>query len=142
MLCLLPAKALPEVPLWDKLEHFLAYALLAAAGGLAYPNRHTRLWIVLFLLVLGVGIEFSQGFVPRRDSSALDMLANAIGVLIGIFVTAPFSVIMRRARTASRIHGYASGPLLRRSAEHGPGFGIRLGISGKVSSTSSVGSCV
>lgn len=101
ILCLLPAEDLPAVPLWDKLEHLLAYALLAASGCIAYPRRRARLWIALFLLMLGAVIEFTQGFVPGRDASAPDMLANAVGVLIGIAVAAPFSALMRRGPTAT-----------------------------------------
>lgn len=101
ILCLLPSEDLPAVPLWDKLEHLLAYALLAASGGIAYPRRRARLWIALFLLMLGAVIEYTQGFVPGRDASAADMFANAIGILIGIAAAAPLSALLRRAPTAT-----------------------------------------
>lgn len=100
VLCLLPASTLPPVQLWDKLEHFIAYGLLAAAGGIGYPEWRSRTRIVLFLLALGVAIEFAQGSVPGRESNALDMLANTFGVVIGIATAALFSRVMGRQQPA------------------------------------------
>jgi VanZ family protein len=33
---------------------------------------------------LWLGLEFAQGFVPNRQADGLDMVANLIGVIIGI----------------------------------------------------------
>lgn len=96
VLCLLPAEALPPVPLWDKFEHFAAYGMLAAAGGVGYPTRGARAKVVLCLLALGVGIEVAQGFVPGREASAMDMLANAIGAVTGVLTATGFCAVMLR----------------------------------------------
>ena len=40
-LSLAPHDAIPEVDIWDKLGHFLAYAALAVFGGLAFSAGRT-----------------------------------------------------------------------------------------------------
>ena len=42
-LSLAPQDAVPAVDLWDKLGHFLAYAVLAVCGGMAFSNRRTEI---------------------------------------------------------------------------------------------------
>ncbi len=100
VLCLMPADTLPPVPIWDKLAHFVAYGMLATAGGIGYPERRARFAIVLFLLALGIGIEFAQSLVPGRDGSPMDVVANSTGVLIGISAATLLSAVLRRARIA------------------------------------------
>ena len=65
----------------DKLQHFGAYALLAA---LAFLGCRTRSWRVALALVgLGVALEFAQGALDQgRDASLLDALANTAGVVL------------------------------------------------------------
>lgn len=68
----------------DKTVHFTGYFLLATwFGGVA---RRTRYWAVgLGLVALGGGIEIAQGLMHNgRDSEWLDMLANTLGVSIGL----------------------------------------------------------
>lgn len=70
-------------------------AIFVPAGffGLATLRRQGQgwgvsLWSILLTLVgcilLSLGIEFTQIFFPPRDSSALDVMANAIGAALGI----------------------------------------------------------
>jgi len=37
----------------------------------------------LLLALLGIGIEFAQGFVPLRAPSFADVVADTLGVLLG-----------------------------------------------------------
>lgn len=65
-------------PPWDKLAHFGAYAVLA--GLLARSGLSP--WTAFTLAVLyGAGDEWHQSFVPGRDASAADLLADAAGSL-------------------------------------------------------------
>jgi len=66
----------------DKLEHLLAYGLMMAwFAQLVAQSRQYR-W-ALGLVVLGIGLEFVQGWGGYRMSDGLDMLANTVGVLLG-----------------------------------------------------------
>jgi VanZ family protein len=70
----------------DKALHFTGYFLLATwFGGVA---RRTRYWIVwLGLLALGGTMEIAQGLMHNgREAEWLDMLANTLGVTLGLGV--------------------------------------------------------
>ena len=67
----------------DKLEHFIAYGGLMLWFCQGYLERKTRIRLFMALVVMGVGIEFLQGWGGYRVFEYADMLANTIGVLIG-----------------------------------------------------------
>lgn len=71
----------PSLLEWDKAQHAVAYAVLMLWFRQAF-TRHWR-W-PLFLVVLGIGLELGQGFTELRMLEPLDMLANAVGVGIGL----------------------------------------------------------
>jgi VanZ family protein len=98
---LLPAEELPSLGLWDKLEHALAYAVVAALGGLAWAGR-SRAWaaIGVFLVLLGIVLEVLQSMVPGRSTDPADAVANLIGTLIGLGAIAALGQI---AGPASRL---------------------------------------
>ncbi len=88
LLCLITYLSLmpvPPMPLTfdglDKLEHSLAYLLLAGCFCLAYNPR----WVI-FLIIWGVGIEFAQGWTGYRYFDVWDMLANSVGALLGRYL--------------------------------------------------------
>lgn len=73
--------------LWDKRLHLIAYAGLTLSLGYATVEyrRHRMLrvlGVIGFALVVGAGIEFAQSYIATRQASSLDMIANAIGVLL------------------------------------------------------------
>jgi VanZ family protein len=78
----------PEVgfmPASDKVLHLLAY------GGLALWFRQafaSRLRWVVFLIMLGILLEFIQGWSGYRSFEYADMLANALGVGCGLLLAA------------------------------------------------------
>jgi VanZ family protein len=87
VLCsLVPAFLLPEVPQGgDKLEHFGAYALLAAAAVQLFTPRHALLRAGVGLVALGIGLEIAQGlFTTTRQMDVYDALANTLGVSAGL----------------------------------------------------------
>ncbi|MEY4991845.1 MAG: hypothetical protein RI948_718 [Bacteroidota bacterium] len=69
----------------DKIGHFIAYATLSVNALLVWRQRTPKFKIGLALTLFGYGLlmEFLQGFVPGREVSAFDLLANSIGVGIG-----------------------------------------------------------
>lgn len=77
----------PEPPgflAWDKAQHFIAYGALMFWFRQAF-RRQWR-WPV-FLIGLGVGLEFLQGWSGLRTLDPLDMVANSLGVLLGLAIT-------------------------------------------------------
>lgn len=73
------------VSVWnlDKLGHFLAYAGLGALACLSFRDRRMRAWALVGAVVLGGILEIAQNFVPGRDMSAIDGLADTAGVFVG-----------------------------------------------------------
>jgi VanZ family protein len=78
---------LSRVEMGDKWAHLLAYGVLMAWFGLIVHRRWQWLPAVLFVL-LGVGLEFIQGLTGYRYFDMADMLANALGVMLGYWLCA------------------------------------------------------
>ena len=72
-----------DIPSWDKLNHFVAFFTLYTLLSLAYKNLSIKLKIIL-LLIYAFQIEVVQSFIPSRDFSFLDILADFIGIMVGI----------------------------------------------------------
>jgi VanZ family protein len=69
----------------DKVQHVLAFGCMAGVAALGWPAwRSTALKIGAALLTYGVFIEVVQSFIPGRDASALDVLADGLGVAAGL----------------------------------------------------------
>lgn len=82
---------------WDKANHVLAFAALAFAGLLALRERpRPLLTLSLGLLALGVGIEVGQAFVPGRSPDGLDVLADAMGIVLGLGMASGLAQSMDR----------------------------------------------
>jgi VanZ family protein len=86
-----------EVPSWpflDKALHIAGYALLGALFYRAYGSRRKesssprRLAVtsVVSTVLYGLSDEIHQYFVPFRTADPLDLLADAIGGVIGVLV--------------------------------------------------------
>jgi VanZ family protein len=64
----------------DKVRHAAAFATLALLVDFAFPASRFGAVKVMALLGYGVAIEVVQYFLPARDASALDVLADGAGV--------------------------------------------------------------
>lgn len=89
----LSSHPMPEIDLGfsaqDKLVHILGYGLLGALllGAMpwrenGYRPRHV-VFAVLLATLYGLTDEWHQAYVPGRSSDALDMLADAVGAMLG-----------------------------------------------------------
>jgi VanZ family protein len=67
----------------DKVHHLLGFAALAFTARLAFPRVPVP-WLAAAMLAGPTAIELGQGLLPLRTASAPDMLANAVGVLLGM----------------------------------------------------------
>lgn len=83
ILSLLPPRSGVELGKHDKINHFIAYTVLSLNYGLAVRNIKKYLFGLPLLIAYGLLMEFCQGFVPGREQSLLDGLANGAGVSMG-----------------------------------------------------------
>ena len=82
---LVPAQALPAVPVSDKLEHFAAYAVLSAAAVQLFARRLSWAIACVLLVLMGIGLEHLQAQMALgRMLDRADALANTLGVLAGL----------------------------------------------------------
>ncbi len=70
----------------DKVAHLLAYLWLATLSFFAFPTPKSALTGALCMVLLGIGLEFLQVYVPGRSFSVADMAANGLGVMLGIWM--------------------------------------------------------
>ena len=99
----------PQVPgvfAWDKGQHVIAYATLMWWFRQVFAPR--RSWVV-FLVMLGVALEYIQGWTGYRYFAYGDMAANTLGVGCGVML-----VSTSLGRTVTRIDRVFS-RILRRS---------------------------
>ena len=69
----------------DKVQHLLAYGVLAAAAVQVFRPGRVLLLVAVGLCALGVMLEFAQGAMTAyRQAEPADALANATGVLLGM----------------------------------------------------------
>ncbi len=86
VVCLMPGRKLPDVPVSDKTEHLLAFAMLAFWFG-SILVRRDLFWLVLALLAFGGLIELAQGAMRLgRQADLHDVYADAVGIAIGLAV--------------------------------------------------------
>jgi len=74
-----------NVQINDKVGHFIGYGVLSCNTFMVFcfKNKAITLQLLFALIAIGVILEWVQGFVPAREVSALDVVANAIGVALG-----------------------------------------------------------
>ena len=84
---------MPEVRFLDKLLHFGAYAVLAILFYRAYetlPLKNNRILLIFFSIIsailYGISDEIHQYFVLFRHADLMDVVANTIGSISGVFL--------------------------------------------------------
>ena len=85
VLAVIPQEIAPEIgELSDKTLHFIAFAVLTILIHLAYA---LPIWkSVMMLIAYAFFIEFSQYFTPNRCAEWLDIVADTIGIAIGLII--------------------------------------------------------
>ena len=86
-------KNAPELPYIDKVLHCVAYALLGALFLRAFKTsrikNNVKLMLILSVLLsslYGVSDEIHQYFVPYRDAEIMDVLADTLGGIMGVYI--------------------------------------------------------
>ena len=70
----------------DKVWHALAYLWVSLLPFIGFENKRSALYASLLMIALGLALEFGQYFIPERDASIGDLLANIVGVVLGILL--------------------------------------------------------
>jgi len=87
VVCLVPVPDVPAPLEWnDKVSHLAGHGLLALYFAGLVPRRSW--WkIFLFLLLMGITIEFAQHFMRLgREGDPRDVVANSAGALLGLAI--------------------------------------------------------
>ncbi len=89
----------------DKIAHFLEYAVFgffmvrAFFYGSSPEKRKRALWIAFFISILYAATdEFHQIYVPGREASVLDWLADVTGISIGHYLFSRWKLVENRFR--------------------------------------------
>ncbi len=70
----------------DKVVHLLVYYIFAVLGYRALANKAYYLYLCLGIIAYGGLMEIGQSWIPGRQMSAYDFLANTLGVALGAAV--------------------------------------------------------
>lgn len=82
---LTPGELAPSVTASDKMDHLLGFATLSATHMLALaPARRSSVMAGVGMLFYGALIELLQTQVPGRHGDLKDVMADAMGVALGI----------------------------------------------------------
>lgn len=83
ILAILPQDMAPEIGNFsDKTLHFIAFAVLSLLLNLSYRMAWWK--SIAYLIFYACFIEFSQYFTPNRCAEFLDVVADTIGIGIGV----------------------------------------------------------
>jgi VanZ family protein len=70
----------------DKIMHFFLFAVCGALVTRAWRTTLGITRVLLLLLTFGVVTEVAQFFIPDRSMSPADVVADAAGILAGVFI--------------------------------------------------------
>ena len=89
ILAIIPQEMAPSFQsLSDKSLHFIAFAVLTLLLNLSYRMSWCK--SVVYLLFYAAFIEFSQTFTPNRCAEWLDIVADVIGIVLGLVLYAGY----------------------------------------------------
>lgn len=98
-LALIPAPPASLSTGWDKSNHLLAFGTLAFAGAWAvWPRPRQWGWLVLALIGYGIGIEIAQSFLPPREADWHDVVADTVGIAVGLLAAWPVAAAAAKRR--------------------------------------------
>ena len=99
---------IPTFEFSDKILHFLAYAVMGVLFYRAYQTLRLKdnLKMLILLSVVsaslyGISDEIHQYFVPFRDASIFDVIANILGAICGVYLYSLWAV-SRGRKTENR----------------------------------------
>jgi VanZ family protein len=81
---------------YDKVAHLVTYGIFAALAHRMNLSARHYVYVCIGIVAYSGLLEVAQSFVPGREMSVLDLLANASGVLVGVLLGDKF---LERARS-------------------------------------------
>ena len=106
LVSLVPVSGEPSTWPVDKVGHFLAYAGMAVLALFSFSALPARLVALVAAAGLGALLEWGQSFMPGRDMSWIDELANVLGLLAGIGIFRLYGRVLfewARARLGGKV---------------------------------------
>ena len=86
-------ESVPDWPYLDKLLHIAAYAFMGALFFRAFRTLRIKnqlklvmILSILFASLYGISDELHQYFVPFRNADLMDVLADILGSIFGVYV--------------------------------------------------------
>lgn len=99
-------ETVPDLPYFDKLLHFFAYAVLGALFLRAFKTtgfkNNTKLVIILSIFAssfYGISDELHQYFVSFRNADIMDVLADILGSICGVYLFIYTNTVHAKGRT-------------------------------------------
>ena len=90
---LVPQHAGAGIGILDKVIHVSLYFVMGVLAYIAFNTLRKRIVIFIFMLLLGSLLELIQRFIPGRDMSLNDALANAAGLALSFVLCWLYTVI-------------------------------------------------
>jgi VanZ family protein len=88
-LSLMPLQLDLTVDNGDKFGHLASYGLVTLWLAQLYTGLRQRVWLVVGMVALGIALEFAQRATGYRSFEVADMVADALGVVIGWLLAPP-----------------------------------------------------
>ncbi len=83
-------------PLGTSINHALTFFYISILSLLTYKKKENLKKTIIFLVSLSIILEISHFFIPNRSFQSLDLFANLVGSLIGVFIVILFKKYKRR----------------------------------------------
>lgn len=77
-----PQHLVVTLALYDKLQHLLTFYVLILLADFAWPHRSLDSGKIAFILGYGMMLEVIQYYLPYREFSLLDFVADGAGVAL------------------------------------------------------------
>jgi VanZ family protein len=77
----------------DKIVHVSLYFVMGVLAYIAFNTLGKRIVMFVFMLLLGISLELFQKYIPGRDASIYDALANASGLALSFFLCWLYTII-------------------------------------------------
>lgn len=85
-----PASIVSSLNISDKVQHALAFCVLALLLDFSFPSHRFGFAKIATLLAYGLFIEVVQYFIPYRSFSLYDWLADGVGIALYLFMSPTF----------------------------------------------------
>ena len=84
-----------ETKYWDKIFHFVTNGFATMLPLIFIANRRLAVCLAALVPVLGFGLEYLQRGISGRTFSPEDLIANNVGVMVGLAIGCGFRIYLR-----------------------------------------------